>query len=76
MKNLLSAIKFLIVFLLAACSFRSFAIYNDFKRHPDLYASYSAPWYTDIVVTVIITTFLIAISVAAYLIIKRTANKS
>ena len=41
--------------LVLACAFRSLAIYLDYTRHPQLYAVYSAPWYTDILVTVILT---------------------
>ena len=64
--------KFLIVIislLLGACAFRSFAIYNDFTRHPELYATYSAPWYTSIIVTVVITLVLIAIITVIYFIV-------
>ena len=56
--------RFLVVFiflLLGACAFRSFAIYNSFIRHPDLYATDSTPWYWSIMVTVVITLALIAI---------------
>lgn len=66
--------------LLVACAFRSFAIYNDFTRHPDLYATYSSPWYSSIIVTVAITLVLIAIITVIYFIVgyinKKQNNKS
>ena len=64
--------KFLIVIislLLGACAFRSFAIYNDFTRHPELYATYSAPWYTSIIVTVVISILLVLIILTIYFVI-------
>lgn len=69
-----------LVFLLSgACAFRSFTIYNDFTRHPDLYATYSAPWYSSFILTVVITLVLIAIITVVYLIIgyiiKKRKNK-
>lgn len=75
--------KFLIVIvflLLGACALRSFAIYNDFTRHPDLYATYSEPWYLSIILTVAFTVVLIAIITVIYFaigyIIKKRNNKS
>ena len=75
--------KFLIItisLLLGACAFRSFAIYNDFTRHPDLYATYSSPWYSSIIVTIAITLVLIATITVIYFIVgyinKKRINKS
>ena len=61
MKMLRKILMVLILILLGACAFRSFAIYNDFTRHPELYATYSTPWYTSIIVTVVITIVLVLI---------------
>lgn len=79
MKRLRNFLLVLIFILLGACAFRSFAIYNDFTRHPDLYATYSAPWYLSIILTVIFTVALIAIITVIYFIvgyiIKKLNNK-
>ena len=69
MKLLRRFLIVLIFLLLGACAFRSFAIYNDFTRHPDLYATYSAPWYASIIVTVVITLVLIVIITIIYFVI-------
>ena len=79
MKRLRNFLIVLIFILSVACVFRSFAIYNDFIRHPELYASYSAPWYTGIIATVTITAVLVAIILTVYFIIgnfiKKRKNK-
>ena len=79
MKRLRRFLIVLIFLLLGACAFRSFAIYNDFTRHPDLYATYSAPCYASIIVTVVITLVLIVIITIIYFvigcIIKNRNNK-
>lgn len=79
MKRLRRFLVVLIFLLLVACAFRSFAIYNDFRRHPDLYATYSAPWYSSIVLTVVVTLILIAIITVNYFIVgyinKKRNNK-
>ena len=79
MKGLRIFLVFLIFLLLGACAFRSFAIYNDFTRHLDLYATYSAPWYASIILTVVVTLVLIVIITIIYFvigcIIKNRNNK-
>ena len=75
MERLRRFLVVLIFILLGACAFRSFAIYNDFTRHPDLYATYSAPWYASIIVTVVITLVLIAIITVIYFIVGYINNK-
>lgn len=69
MKRLRRFLIVLIFLLLGVCAFRSFAIYNDFTSHPDLYATYSAPWYASIIVTVVITLVLIVIITIIYFVI-------
>ena len=79
MKGLRRFLVVLIFILLGACAFRSFAIYNDFIRHPELYATYSTPWYTSVIVTVVITILLVVIISIIYFligyIIKKRNNK-
>ena len=58
-----------------ACFLRVFAIYNDFTRHPDLYATYSAPWYTSIIVTAAITAVMVVITAIIYLAVGRIVKK-
>ena len=80
MRGLRRFIATLIFILLGACAFHAYAIYNDFTRHPDLYAIYSAPWYLSIIFTAVITLVLIAIIIVIYFVIsyivKKRKNKS
>ncbi len=50
-------------------------VYWDFKTHPDLYAAWSAPWYTSILVYGAFTLAVVAAAVIAKIIIKRYAAK-
>lgn len=48
-------------------------IFVDYKTHPDLYATYSAPWYTGIMVHGAVAAILIIICLLA---IRIVSNKS
>ena len=52
-------IGFFIGFFIGRC----IVIFWNLKMHPDLYASYSAPWYTSIIVYSIFTTIGIVICI-------------
>lgn len=70
--------KILLIFIfvqIAACLLRAFAIYNDFTRHPDLYATYSAPWYMSIIVTAAVTAVMVVITTIIYLAVGRIIKK-
>ena len=58
-----------------ACAYRVFALYNDYTRHVDLYATYSAPWYSQIVVTVILTAVMVLITTIIYFIVGYIIKK-
>jgi len=56
-------------------------MYLDFVNHPKIYAYYSAPWYTDITLTVILTAITVLITTIAYIFVgyiikKREQNKT
>lgn len=46
-------------------------VYWDFKTHPDLYAAWSAPWYTSILVAGIEAGIVLLIAVILKLIVRR-----
>lgn len=50
-------------------------VYWDFKTHPDLYAAWSAPWYTSILVYGAFTFVVVVVAVIAKIIIKKYARK-
>ena len=49
--------------------------YLDFVMNPEVYAYYSAPWYTDIVVTLILTTIMVLITTITYFIVGHLIKK-
>ncbi len=50
-------------------------VYWDFKTHPDLYAAWSAPWYTSILVYGAFTLIVVVVAVIAKVIIKKYTKK-
>lgn len=46
----------------------------DYKMHPDVYASYSAPWYTPIIAASIFWGIVILIEVIALLFVRHKAT--
>lgn len=70
--------KFLGVFdfvLIVACAFRVFAIYNDYTRHPELYATYGTPWYSSIIITAVFTAAIVLITTIAYFVVGHIISK-
>ena len=51
------------------------AEYFHYKRYPGFYAAMSAPWYTQIVFSAIITAIIVAITLAAYIVLGRIIKK-
>jgi len=51
-------------------------VFQDYKRHPDLYAMRSAPWYTSILVYGIFTIVVLIAAVLIKWIIRRRLNQS
>ena len=76
MKRFQKILLILIFVQIGACLLRAFAIYNDFTRHPDLYATYSAPWYTGILVTAAVTAVMVLVTVIIYFAVGRIIKKS
>lgn len=46
----------------------------DYNAHPDLYASYSAPWYTQIIVSLVFWGIAILLEVIALLFVRHKLN--
>jgi len=46
-------------------------IFLDYKTHPEIYAFYSAPWYTSILVYGVITVVVVFIATVIKLFIKK-----
>ena len=49
--------------------------YIDYVKHPDVYMTWSAPWYTEIQITAIITAITVTITVIAYIAIGKLIEK-
>ena len=75
MKRLHKFLKIFIFVQLGACAYRVFALYNDYLRHTDLYTTYSAPWYTDIIITIVITGIMVLLTWIACFVVGRVIKK-
>lgn len=71
-RKILSVLDFV---LILACAFRVFAIYNDYTRHTELYTTYSAPWYSSIITTVILTAVMVLIVHIVYFVVGYIIKK-
>lgn len=75
MKELHTFLKNFILVQLGACSGRILAKYLDYKKHPDLYAMQSAPWYYSILFTMMLTAVMVTLTVIAYFIVGHIIKK-
>ena len=75
MKKLKKFLIFIIFGQIGACLGHMFAIYNNYLRHPDLYAMYSAPWYVDLIPTAVFTGIGVVITGIVYFILGHIAKK-
>ena len=50
-------------------------VFWDYKKHPDLYAMQSAPWYTSIFVYGIVMLIFVTVAIIAKLIIRKKMKK-
>ena len=75
MKKLKKFLIFIIFGQIGACLGHMFAIYNNYLRHPDLYAIYSAPWYVDLIPTAVFTGIGVVITGIVYFIVGYIVNK-
>ena len=48
----------------------------DYTTHPDLYASYPAPWYTQIIVSLVFWGIAVLLEVLALLFVRRKLNNN
>ena len=71
-RKFLSIFNFVLIF---ACAFRVFAIYNNYTRHRELYATYSAPWYSSIIVTIILTVVMVLITTIVRFVVGQIIKK-
>lgn len=53
---------------------RAIAQYIDYRVHSNLYAAYSAPWYTGLLINAAISAAVIGIAVATKLLLKRKSK--
>ena len=75
MKGLRKFLKVFIWVQVGACFGRVLQKYLDFVNNPEAYAYYSAPWYTDIIITVILTAITVFIPTIAYFVVCYTIKK-
>ena len=75
MKKLHTFLKVFIFVQLGACVGRVLANYVDYVRHPLLYQTWSAPWYTGSLIAVILTAITVTITTVAYFIVGRVIKK-
>ena len=75
MKKLKKFLIFVIFGQIGACLGHMLAIYNNYLRHPDLYAMYSAPWYVDLIPTAVFTGIGVVITGIVYFILGYIAKK-
>ena len=75
MKKVRVFLKNFIFVELGALFGKFLASYMQYKRYPKFYETMSAPWYTEIIFSAIITAGIVALTFAAYLILGRIIKK-
>ena len=75
MKKIHEFLKVFIWVQLGTCFARVLQKCFDYINNPNIYAYYSAPWYTDIVITVIFTAITVLITVIAYYVVAYIIKK-
>lgn len=75
MKGLHRFLKIFIWVQLGACFGRVLQRYIDFLKHPEWYTYDSAPWYTGITITVILTAITVLITTIAYFVVGYIIKK-
>jgi len=60
---------------LGVCIGRILAKYLHYVQHPHLYELYSAPWYTGIMITAVLTASIVAITAIAYFVVGHIIKK-
>lgn len=75
MKELHKFLKVFIFVQLGSCAGRVLQKYLDFVNHPELYASYAAPWYTGVTLTIILTAITVTITTISYFVVDYIIKK-
>ena len=75
MKGLRKFLKVFIWVQCGACFGRVLQKYFDFVNNPEAYAYNSAPWYTGIIITVILTAITVFITTIAYFVVGHIIKK-
>ncbi len=75
MKQFHKFLKLFIFAQLGTCLGRVLHRYLDFVNHPGLYTMQSAPWYTGIILTVILTAVTVTITTIAYFVVGHVIKK-
>ena len=80
MEKLHTYLKVFLFVQLGGCLGRVLAQYGDYRMHPDVYMLYSAPWYTGILITLLLTAITVTLTAIAYFavghILKKRAERS
>lgn len=75
MKKLHTFLKVFLFVQLGGCFGRVLAQYGDYKMHPALYEFYSAPWYTGILITAVLTAITVTLTAIAYFVVGHILKK-
>ncbi len=75
MKKVRSFLKNFIFVELGAFVGKFFAEYLHYKRYPAFYAAMSAPWYTRLIFSAVMTSIIVGITLVVYLILGHCIKK-
>ena len=75
MKELHKFLKAFIFVQLGACTARVIERYVDYIKYPELYAAQSAPWYSGIMLTVLLSAAAILITTIAFFVVGYLLKK-
>lgn len=75
MKKLHKFLKAFIFVQLGICASRVGGRYYDFVKHPEIYVSQSAPWYYDILFSVVFTAITVLVTTIAYFVVGHIIKK-
>lgn len=75
MKKARSFLKNFIFVELGALVGKFLANYIHYRKYPKFYETMSAPWYTEIIFSAVITAIIVAITLVAYIILGNIIKK-
>ena len=76
MKKLYSVLNTILWCFVGVFIGRSIYTIYDYIRYRELYETYSAPWYTGILMSAVITAIIVALCLVAMYFVKRKINAS